>query len=141
MNPQYPPEEIVVRLKMLIKTIEGLQEKFGDDVSHAQLRILFPIIKNDRGYTIQELSDMAGVTKGFGSRTVADLEAKGIVQREKLTANQDRNFKIVLSPKGHDLVEERKKHIREISGSWEGKISRDEFYTFGKVLFTLTDGG
>ena len=133
------PEEMIIRLRKLIKNIEHIQENFGDEITHSQLRVIFPIIRDSKGYTIQELSDMAGVSKGLGSRVIADLEGKGFVERDKKTENQDRNYQIILSAKGQKFVADKKMKMLEISSQLQGQITEEEFRVFSKVLFALTE--
>ena len=133
------PEEIISKLKKLIKIIEQQQADMGNEITHAQARIIFPIIKDSKGYTIQELSDMCGVTKGLVSRTIADLEEKGYVERDKKTENQDRNFKIILSTKGQQFVSEKKAQAQEGFSKWKGKITHEDMIAFMKVLDVVTD--
>lgn len=139
-HPHFEPEEVIIRLKKLIKHIEQISAYMDSaEITRSQFRIIFPIIKNETGYTIQELADIGGVTKGLVSRTISDLEAKGFVERDKVSENQDRNIKIVLTKKGKHFVAEKKSKMMEVSSKWKGKITHEEMHTFGKVLTVLTD--
>lgn len=133
------PQEIIVKLKMLIKIIEQSQGDIGNEITHAQARVIFPIIKDGKGYTIQELSDMGGVTKGLVSRTIADLEEKGYVERDKKTENQDRNFKIILSVKGQQFVTDKKAQMQKDFDKWHRKLKHEDLLAFIKVLDVVTD--
>ncbi|MCL2540464.1 MAG: MarR family winged helix-turn-helix transcriptional regulator [Firmicutes bacterium] len=134
-----PPEEVIVKLKKLIKIIEHAQADLGSEITHAQARIIFPIWRDGKGYTIVELAKAGSVTKGLVSRTIADLEAKGYVERQKESANQDRNYKIVLTPKAHALARKHKAKMQKVSGKWNGKLTKDDFETFIRVLNIITD--
>ena len=135
----YPPEEVIIKLKKLVKMIEKMQSDTCNEITHAQGRVIFPIIKDEKGYTIQELADIGGVTKGLVSRVVADLEGKGLVERDKKTERQDRNYKIILSEKGQNLVSCKKEQMQEASGKWFGKITHNDINTFIKVLDAFTE--
>lgn len=139
-HPHFQPEEVIIKLKKLIKTIERISSDMDSGgITRAQVRIIFPIFMDDRGYTIQELADTGGVTKGLVSRTISYLETKGFVQRDKISENQDRNIKIVLTENGKKYVAEKKTKMREVSNKWNGKITHDEMHTFWKVLVALTE--
>ena len=138
--PHYEPEEVVIMLKKLIKVIEQFSADLDlGEVTRAQLRIIIPIIKDAKGYTIQELADIGGVTKGLVSRAISDLEAKGLVERAKEFENQDRNIKIVLTEQGTKFTSEKLAKVRESTTKWKDKITHDEIHTFIKVLAVLTD--
>lgn len=139
-HPHFQPEEVIIKLKKLIKTIERISSDMDSGgITRSQVRVIFPIIKDDKGYTIQELADIGGVTKGLVSRTIADLEAKGFVQRDKEKETQDRNIKIILTAKGSEFVAEKKAKMHQVSNKWGGKITFDEMNTFWKVLVVLTE--
>lgn len=134
------PDEIIVKLKKLIKLIDQVQQDNKNyDITPAQARILFPIIKYERGYTIQALANIGGVTKGLVSRTITVLESKGYVERDKKTANQDRNYNIILSEKGKVLAAEKKAKMQEIFKNLEGRITHKDMESFVRVLDTLTE--
>ena len=140
LRPRYSPDEVIIKLKKVIKLIEKMQDDMKDDgITHAQARVIFPIIRDERGFTIQELANIGGVTKGLVSRTISDLEKKGIVEREKKSADQDRNFKIVLAKKGLDFVESKKTQMQEVSSKWSGKITHEDLETFMRVLDAFTE--
>lgn len=136
---RYSPDEVIVRLKKLIKTIEKMQADMDSEITHAQVRVIFPIIKDNQGYTIQELADLGGVSKGLVSRTISDLEGKGYVERDKIKENQDRNIKIILSAKGQELVTKKKAHMQEVSNKWKDRLTHNDLESFMKVLNVITE--
>lgn len=139
-HPHYEPEDLIIRLKKLIKIVENISADMDTgELTRAQLRIIFPIIKTGKGYTIQELADIGGVTKGLVSRTIADLEVKGFVRRDKKSENQDRNIKIILTEKAKKIAAEKKSKMQEVSGKWNGKITHQELHIFFKVLSIVTE--
>jgi len=139
-HQHYEPEEVIIKLKKLIKVIERISADMDEgELTRAQIRIIFPIIRHGKGYTVQELADMGGVTKGLVSRTITDLEAKGFVQRDKKTENQDRNIKIVLTEKASQFVAEKKAKMQQVSGKWQGKITHEDLHAFFKVLNVVTE--
>ena len=140
MEKDFPtPEEIIIKLKKLIKLIEHHQSDFKKcGITPAQARIIFPIIKNNHGYTMQELTELACVDKALVSRAIAGLEKNGFVEREKKTAHE-KNYKIVLSERGTKIVSEKlEKHHAEF-GKWHEKFTKEELLTFSKVLNRLTE--
>lgn len=137
-RPRFSPEEIIIKLKKLIKTIEQIHANMSKEITHSQMRVIFPIIKDGKGYTMHELAEMGCVTKGLVSRTIADLERKGYVQRDKKSDSQDRNYKIILSAKGTELVEKKKLQMKESSSKWVGKLTHEDMQAFMKVLDTFT---
>ena len=136
----YSPDEVIIKLKKLIKHIERIQSDMdSNEITHAQARIIFPIIRDGMGYTIQELADIGGVTKGLVSRTIADLETKGFVQREKKSIDQDRNYKIILALKGQEFLTKKKIQVQEVTNQWKGKLTHEDLATFMRVLTIMTD--
>lgn len=135
------PDEIVVKLKNLIKIIEKIQrdEKERDDITPAQARIIYPIVKYERGFTIQELADMGGVTKGLVSRTIALLESKGFVERDKKREEQDRNYNIILRWKGKLFAERKKSKMNEVLQGFDGQITHEDMENFVRVLDVFTE--
>ena len=134
------PEELVIRLKKLVKKIEQSYKHFENPlISRSQARIIFPIVKDQQGYSIQELSDILSVDKALVSRTVADLEKKGVVQRDKAASSNERNYKIILAKKGNELLSEHKKKAKEFSDIQLNGLTKDELFAFHDVLCRLTD--
>ena len=131
------PEEIVIRLKKLIKKIEQVHA-FDEtsEITHAQARIIMPIAKLKKGQTLQELAEYGGVDKALVSRVIADLEEKGLVERE---GESTYKYKIKLSEKGEKIVSERIMKHKEAFIKLRGKITREELSNFIKVLEKLTD--
>ena len=104
----------------------------------AQFRVIFPIIKDKKGYSIQELSELVGVDKAFVSRTIADLESKGITQRDKKTGSKERNYKIILSEEGQKIIKETMKKRRPAIDEGIANISEEELFNFIETLCKLT---
>lgn len=134
------PEEVVSKLKKLVKKIEDHFNSFNDSkISHAQFRIIIPILRDQKGYSMQELSEIVGVDKSFVSRTIADLENKGIVQRDKEAESNERNYKIFISEEGRRIIDEitapHRKHMEE----WMANISKEEMHNFVETLFKLAE--
>jgi len=134
----FSPEEIIAKLKKLIKIIKQQQVDMGE-ITSAQSRIIFPIFRDGKGYTMHELAKMSGVTKGLVSRTIADLEAKGFVERCKTSEKQDRNFKIVLSEKAKQLAAEKMQQAKKNFDKWQSRLKHEDFETFIKVLVIITE--
>jgi len=137
----HSPEEMVISLKKLIKKIEQMESEFGNaEITRSQARILFPIIKDRKGYSIQELSNVLHVDKALVSRAITDLETKGIVEREKTADYVIKNHKIVLTPKGNVICESQKEKVREARDKWFNGITKNEIIQFLTVLKKLTEG-
>ena len=140
MKIQYAAFEIGIKLKKLTKKIERVQTDIDcDEMTHAQERVIFPIMRDERGYTIQELATMSGFAKSLVSRTVADLESKGYVRRDKKNESQDRNYKIVLTEKGQAFIEKRNERVLEVTSQWFDNITPEFLREFNKMLDTLLD--
>lgn len=134
------PEEIIIRLKKLIKKLEQLQTHMKQSgITPAQARIIFPIAKNNVGYTMQELTELAGVDKALVSRAIADLETKGIVERDKQDDNERRNYKIILSAKGKALILEHHRKHKEKFVHWKEKFTEAEIKIFANMLNRLVE--
>ena len=133
------PEDVVIKLKKLIKKIEHQSSQFEKSgITHSQARIIWPIIKNGCGYSVVELSNLAGVDKALVSRTVADLESKGFLKREALE-NSVKNVKIVLSKQGSEFYLKQHKKAKEESAKWLNGATKEELINFKKVLDKLTE--
>jgi len=137
---QYLAYDIGIKLRKLMKKIDQVQTVLIDDeMTRSEERIIFPIIKDERGYTIQELSEMGGVAKSLASRTISSLEHKGFVRRDKATEEQDRNYKIVLTEKGNNFVQEKNERVIEVLYTWFSKIPVEFIKTFDGMLDTLLE--
>jgi len=138
---EFTPEEIIMKLKKLIKKIEHIQAVVKGiviDITPSQGRIIHPIVKGGKGYSIQELSEHASVDKALVSRTIADLESKGYVEREKTADNIVKNHKIVLSEKGRKLFLGTLKPHREEFEKWLRQFTEVELLNFILMLDKLT---
>lgn len=136
---EYTPDEILIKLKKFIKVFKHFYRQVANtEITPAQTIILTPIIKNARGYSIQELAHLNNIDKAFVSRVVTELESKNIVERDKEAGSPERNYKIILSPKGQKIVAEELDKIKKISGSILAGISPDELRIFWEVLDKLT---
>ena len=135
----YTPEEIIIKLKKIIKILEQFQADMKDtEISPAQGRIIYPIIENAKGFTMLELSEIVGVDKALVSRTVSDLEAKGIVERDK-KSESERSYKIILSKKGRKLCDEKlEKHKIEFE-KWRVQFTIEEVVNFMNVIDKITN--
>ena len=138
-NDHDSPDEIIIKLKKLIKKIEhGQTETECGGVTHAQVRIVFPIIRDGKGYSMQELSETVGVDKALVSRTITHLEDKGFVERDKKEGSIERNYKILLTEKGRRFFAEKKAQVKETFKKRFGDITMEELRIFKKVLDKLT---
>ena len=136
---QKSPEEVIARLRKLIRIMDAQFVKIKNDsgMTHSQFRIIFPIVHVQKGYAIQELSEITGVDKGFVSRTIAKLEKKGIVKRDR-KSDKERNYPIILTDNGWKIINEVSKPHKEELEKWLVNVSRDDIHTFIKVLFEVT---
>ncbi|MCL2862044.1 MAG: MarR family transcriptional regulator [Firmicutes bacterium] len=140
MKTQYIAFEIAIKMKKLMNKIEKVQSILEcEDMSFAQERIIFPIFRDEKGYSIQELSHEGGIAKSLVSRTVADLEKRGFVMRDKKSINQDRNYKIILTEKGKKFVENKNERVLEVTDKWFGNFSKEFLFSFNGMLDTLID--
>ncbi|MDR0850449.1 MAG: MarR family transcriptional regulator [Christensenellaceae bacterium] len=140
MNKDESYEEIVIKLKKLIRKIEQKQADMDDcQITSAQARIIFPIIKNGKGYSMSELTEIAGVDKALVSRAISDLETKEIVERDKKSDSNERNYKINLTPKGNKIFSERLDKYRAEFERWRSKFTFEQLRTFRDVLDMLTE--
>lgn len=131
-------EDIVVRLKKLIKRIEGTYKLLeSEEVTRGQLRVIVPIIKDGKGYSMAELAEMTSTDKGLVSRTIADLERNGIVQRDK-SDNIGKNFKIILTPKGQAYFDDKISKYRQAAPFWVNRVTAQEIETFKDILEKVT---
>lgn len=133
-------EDVVIRLKMLIKKIEQTHGFLDDlEISRGQFRVIFPIVRDCKGYTMNELGEKMGIDKALVSRTIADLESKGFVERDKEAGSNERNYNILLSRKGKEFFEKQMAKMKELNGDLLNNVTRDEFVTFVSVLNRLTE--
>jgi len=135
---QYLAYDIGIKMRKLMKKIEAVQTVLVDkEITRSEERIIFPIIKDERGHTIQELSDLGGVDKGLVSRTISRLEANGFVTRDKETATQDRNYKIILTSKGKEFIDNKNARVLEVLNKWFENIPLEFVQKFSEMLDTL----
>ncbi|MCL2756373.1 MAG: MarR family transcriptional regulator [Firmicutes bacterium] len=140
MKLQYVAFEIGIKMKKLMKKIEHVQNVLeDDDITIAQERVIFPLFRDERGYTIQELATMGGFAKSLVSRTITDLESKGYVRRDKVSENQDRNIKIVLTEKGKQFVEKKNERVLEVLYKWFANIPPETVQEFSSMLDVLLE--
>lgn len=131
-------DDIVIHLKKLIKRIEQIQADLTDsdiNITPAQARVIYPIVRDGKGYTLQELAWKVGVDKAFVSRTITDLEAKGIVVRDhKEGCNGRYKNKIFLSDKEEKKVAQFiEKHNGQCANWWR-QFTDEELAVLLKVL-------
>jgi DNA-binding MarR family transcriptional regulator len=126
-------EEVMIAFNRFRKTMEQFHCDLPKDleITHAQGRIIFPIVRHERGFTIKELSQFGGVDKALVSRTITDLETKGIVFRD--------GHNILLSKKGHEISESVKKNVHEHFKIWAG-AHNDDLKTLIDILNKLAEG-
>jgi len=137
---EFTPEEVIMKLRKLIRKIEQIQVAVKDiDVTPSQGRIIYPIVKDSKGYSIQELSELASVDKALVSRAIADLESKGYVEREKIADNIVKNHKIVLSEKGQKCFIDTLKSHQEEFEKMRGRFTEEELLDFVRMLDRLTE--
>jgi len=126
--------DIIFKLKKLIKKLEKVSTSLDfDEVTRSQLRIIYPIISDGRGYSMLELATKAEVDKAFVSRTIADLEKKGFVERDN-DAGARSNYNIILTDKAKQFVLERRAVVQTISNESFGGITLEELQHFNKLL-------
>jgi DNA-binding MarR family transcriptional regulator len=140
MKPQYAAFELAIKLKKLMKKIERVQADVEcGGITYAQERIIFPIIRDEKGYTIQELAEAGGVAKSLVSRVVADLVAGGYLKRDKKSESQDRNYKIILTDKGRAFVEKKNARVLEVTTRWFSGIEPEFLYKFNAMVDAMLD--
>ena len=134
------PDELVIKLKKLIKKIELTQKQvYHQSITPAQVRVIFPIFKTGRGYSMQELSEIGGIDKALVSRVVADLEKKDIVRRDNKKFDvAERNCKILLTTKGEQINKNLKQNFAKVRESFGiCNITRSEMEQFVNILNVL----
>ena len=128
-------DEIIIRLKKLTKRLEKIQKAAcNNDITLAQARLVFPIYRDSRGYSMQELSELCGVDKAFVSRVVAHLESVGFVEKDREVESNTRNYKIKLTEKGQCFFDERKVLRSPKFDEWRKTVSMEELRTFMRIL-------
>jgi DNA-binding MarR family transcriptional regulator len=100
------------------------QELPGFPVSMSQA---FTLHELDQGAPLsqRELADRLALEKSTISRMVADLEQKGLVERERDPANR-RTYRIRLTDKGHDTHVEIGTGYQDRFDRWAEALSGDE---------------
>ncbi len=133
------PDELVIKLKKLIKKIEGIQRQIVCvDITPSQVRVIFPILKTGQGFTMQELSERGGIDKALVSRVIADLEQKGIVRRDNKKLDvAERNCKILLTPKGEEINNNIRHSLNKIKNSFDGVVTAHDMEHFVNTLNVL----
>lgn len=132
------PDEIAILLRKLIRKIEqagALMEM--SEIKRSQLRIIFPIIREGKGYSMRELCEISGCDKAFVSRTIADVEYKGLIERDKATDSNERNYKIMLSEKGKELFAAQKHKAELMSAKMLNGVTVEELKIFVDILSRL----
>ena len=133
------PDELVIKLKKLIKKIEGIQRQIVCvDITPSQVRVIFPILKTGQGFTMQELSERGGIDKALVSRVIADLEQKGIVRRDNKKLDvAERNCKILLTPNGEEINNNIRHSLNKIKNSFDGVVTAHDMEHFVNTLNVL----
>jgi len=141
MQNKYDSAEVVIaKLKKLIKKIEQATASFDSDlISRSQIRVILPIIKDNKGYSMQELSELGSIDKALVSRTITDLEQKNIVARDKEKDSTVRNYQIILTPYGKELFDSYRTKAKELSVEWLNGVSIEELAQFKNTLYKLTE--
>ncbi len=132
------PDEIVIQLRKLIKKIEQTGTLLeSSEITRSQIRIIFPIIHDEQGYSMKELCEISGNDKAFVSRTIAEVESKGLIERDKATDSNERNYKIILSKKGKEFVAAQKLKIQQTKIKMLNGVTKDELEIFIRILDKL----
>jgi len=140
-KPQFmTPEEVIVKLRRLIKKIENICAEIDrSEITQSQMRVIFPIVRDGCGYSMQELSEIACVDKALVSRAISDLEAKGIVERDKEQGSTERNYKIILSQRGEEFFAKQKEKADQLKKRWFSDVTEDEMCDFVRTLNKLIE--
>ncbi len=86
---------------------------------------------------MKELSEISWKDKAFVSRTIAEVESKGLIERDKVADSNERNYKIILSKKGKEFVVTQKKKIQKSTSKMLNGVTEDEIEIFVSILDKL----
>jgi DNA-binding MarR family transcriptional regulator len=125
-------EQAVAGLFTAYRRLRGREQQRADDLSGAQLRALDSLA--DVGHaTAKHLADFADVTPATMTGMLDSLEAKGIIRRERGTTDR-RTVQVVLTKKGHEVVEAARKRWRERWGAALGDLPTQDLQATTRAL-------
>ncbi len=117
----------------LIRDIAKRQTLIGD-ISHAQKMVL--VLLKVEGSRISDLAKRMYVSKQAVSKTVQELEIKGLVTRKPDLADK-RAYIIKFTPQGIKIVEDTLVYFSEIEGKLKEEFGDDQFDDIIRHLVAL----
>lgn len=129
-------EQAVAGLFAAYRRLRGREQQRADEVSGAQLRAL-DSLAGVRHATARQLADFADVTPATMTGMLDSLEAKGIVRRERGTTDR-RTVQVVLTDKGHEIVEAARKRWRERWNAALGDLPAQDLQATARALTAVS---
>jgi DNA-binding MarR family transcriptional regulator len=129
---------LLVRFFGAINTLNCAMPKATPTLSPHQVRVVMALVKQP-GRTISELAEAVGISLGWASRVVEELEAIGHVQRER-DAEDRRIVRVSLTPSVQALAENMFRQRGEVVTASLAELSPDERAAVERFLRRLAEG-
>ena len=104
------------------------------NISTIQWALLGILYESAEGIRTTQLAQQLGVTKPFITKSIKDLEAKGLVETDKTAHFDKRSVSICLSKKGRGLVPKIETHMRTNMRFLSTGISKIKLLVYIQVL-------
>lgn len=133
-------ELFTLTLSSILKSVKKLKDscmsQFGLRSSHVML--LYQLGKHPEGLTPADLAESGSVDKALISRTIAELQEKGLVCTLQENGKKYK-IKLAVTPAGEEIAAYITTTVEAIQQRVSGEIAQEDLAIFYRTLFTLRD--
>lgn len=132
-------EQFTLTLAAILKSIKKIKDhrmsQFGLRSSHVML--LYQLGNHPEGLTPVDLAESGSIDKALVSRTISDLQEKGLVHT--LQSTKKYKVRLCLTPSGEEIAEYIAITVNKMQEQISGNIPEADLEVFYRTLFTLRD--
>jgi DNA-binding MarR family transcriptional regulator len=129
---------LLVRFNGAVQVLNCAMPKAAPSLSPHQVRVVITLVKRP-GRTISELAEAVGLSLGWASRVVEELEATGHVQRERDPEDR-RVVRVSLTPPVQAVAEGVFRQRGQVVAAALAELEPAERATVQRFLERLTEG-
>ena len=129
---------LLVRFFGAVNTLNCAMPKAAPSLSPHQVRVVMTLVKQP-GRTISELAEAVGISLGWASRVVEELEATGHVQRER-DPDDRRVVRVSLTPAVQAIAESTFRQRGQVVADALAALGPEEREAVRRFLERLAEG-